>query len=228
VSPARGSRPLKVAAPRVAAPKSAPKSAPKIAPNADAAKAAVGPQAATTQSLRLPAGILVGWIRRPHGIRGEVRVDVQSDNPERFVPGAELILRMPSGECRLMKIATSRSERDCMLIGFEGIADRNAVESWRNARLEIEEGALPALPAGEIYIFELVGCECFDRQAGHLGRVAEVIEDGGGLMLLVEKEGRILPIPYAKTLVPEVDVATRRIGVDLPDGLIEACLQTPA
>lgn len=176
----------------------------------------------------LPAGILVGWIRRPHGIRGEVRVEVESDNPERFDPGAELILRLPNGECRWLKIETSRFDKDSLLLGFAGIGDRNAVETWRNARLEIEESALPALPAGEIYVFELVGCECYDRIAGHLGRVSDVIEDGGGLMMLVEKDGRVLPIPYVNALVPEVDVAARRIGVDLPDGMIEACLQTPA
>ena len=175
-----------------------------------------------------PAGILVGWIRRPHGIRGEVRIEVESDNPERFDPGAELILRLPNGTSRRVKIETSRSDKDSLLLGFEGIEDRNDVETWRNARLEIEESALPVLPAGEIYVFELVGCECYDRVAGHLGRVADVIEDGGGLMLLVEKDGRVLPIPYVKALVPEVDVAARRIGVDLPEGMIEACLQTPA
>lgn len=176
----------------------------------------------------LPAGILVGWIRRPHGIRGEVRVEVESDNPERFDPGSELILRLPSGACRWLKVKTSRFDKDSLLICFDGIGDRGEVESWRNARLEIEESELPALPAGEIYVFELVGCDCFDRTAGLLGKVAEVIEDGGGLMMLVEKEGRVLPIPYVKALVPEVDVAARRIGVDLPEGMIEACLQTPA
>lgn len=176
----------------------------------------------------LPAGILVGWIRRPHGIRGEVRVEVESDNPERFDPGSELILRLPAGSCRRLQVKSSRFDKDSLLICFDGIGDRNEVESWRNARLEIEESKLPALPAGEIYVFELIGCECFDRAAGRLGEVAEVIEDGGGLMMLVEKEGRILPIPYVKALVPEVDVAARRIGVDLPEGMIEACLQTPA
>lgn len=176
----------------------------------------------------LPAGIQVGWVRKPHGIRGEVRIEVESDNPDRFVPGAELILRLPSGACRRLKIASSRFDKDSLLLGFVGIADRNAVETWRDARLEIEEAALPALPKGEIYVFELVGCECFDKSAGLLGRVKDVVEDGGGLMLVVEKEGKILPIPYVNALVPEVDVAARRIGVDLPTGLIEACLQEPA
>lgn len=200
-----------------------------------AAKAAKGPQTKTAREKlpaeklpTLPAGIQVGWVRRPHGIRGEVRVEVESDNPDRFMRGAELILRLPSGACRRLKIASSRFDKDVLLLGFEGIADRNAVETWRDARLEIEETALPALPEGEIYVFELVGCECFDKEAGHLGRVKDVVEDGGGLMLVVEKEGKVLPIPYAKALVPEVDVRARRIGVDLPAGMIEACLQEPA
>jgi 16S rRNA processing protein RimM len=175
-----------------------------------------------------PAGILVGWIRRPHGIRGEVRVEVESDNPERFDPGAELTLRLPGGACRRVEIVSSRFDKDSLLVQFAGIGDRDAVEGWRNARLEIDESALPDLPAGEIYVFELVGCECFDKGAGHLGKVSEVIEDGGGLLMLVEKDGRVLPIPYVKALVPEVDVHARRIGVELPEGLIEACLQTPA
>jgi len=78
-------------------------------------------------------------------------------------------------------------------------------------------------PAGSYYYFELAGCLCRDTNHGELGRVCEVIEDGGGLLLEVRAGERLLLVPFVEEYVAAVDVAGRRIDLQLPNGLLETC-----
>jgi 16S rRNA processing protein RimM len=68
-----------------------------------------------------------------------------------------------------------------------------------------------------------VGCRCRDGRYGELGRVAEVVEDGGGLLLEIESPGRHLLVPFVRAFLKSVDVTAGEIELDLPEGLIEAC-----
>ncbi len=81
---------------------------------------------------------------------------------------------------------------------------------------------MPEAPPGTYYQYELLGCLC--RNDGEeLGRVIEVVEDGGGVLLIVEGEGRRVPVPFVKEFLRGVDVARGRIDLALPPGLLEAC-----
>lgn len=170
-------------------------------------------------TVRTPAErVEVGRILRPHGIRGEVVVEPFSEIEKRFEAGAELLLAS-----RSVTIAEVRPHRGALLVRFEGVADRTAADALRGGVLEVPREAVPEAPEGTWYYFELVGCRCLDRREGDLGEVADVVEDGGGLLLDVRKESRRLLVPFVRELVLEVDPGERRIEVDLPEGLIEAC-----
>jgi 16S rRNA processing protein RimM len=111
------------------------------------------------------------------------------------------------------------------VLRFEGCEDRDRAEELRGLDLEVPRAEVPAAPAGTYYQFELLGCLC--RQGGEeLGRVVEVVEDGGGLLLIVEGQGRRVPVPFVNELLREVDVAEGRIELALPEGLVEACAST--
>lgn len=88
--------------------------------------------------------------------------------------------------------------------------------------LEVPRSEVPEAPAGTYYHWQLLGCRC---RAGSedLGTVVEVVEDGGGLLLICESEGRKVPVPFVAEFLREVDVAGGRIELDLPPGLLEAC-----
>ncbi|MEM9558250.1 MAG: ribosome maturation factor RimM [Acidobacteriota bacterium] len=167
--------------------------------------------------------ILVGRVARPHGVRGEVRVESFSDVPDRFAAGASLRLVGRDGRARSMLIVSSRPVRGALLIAFEGVTDRDAAEALRGSRLEIDADEVPEAPDGWYYHFQLVGCACSDRAVGPLGKVTEVIEDGGGWILQVRQRGRTLLVPFVDAFLVDLDLDARRIEVDLPPGLIETC-----
>jgi len=218
-----------------------------------------------------PRTVLVGEIRRPHGVRGEVVVEPTTDVPGRFEPGNELWITRPKrgqrddgaedgaddgaedGEADhrasnhrasnhrtanhsatnhsaeeiewigSVRIAASRPYRELLLIRFEGLADRDAVEPLRGTWLEAEPAGTETLEEDTYFHYQLVGCRCRDRAAGDLGRVVDVVEDGGGALLIVESERKRLPVPFVREFVAEVDVEGRRIELELPPGLIETC-----
>lgn len=172
----------------------------------------------------LPERVLVGVIRRPHGVRGAVVVEVLSDHPGRFAPGSALGATAPDGRTRRLEIESATPFAGGLRIVFAGVANRDEADALRGARLEVERTEVPPPPAGSHYLFELVGCRAFDRAAGELGKVVDAVEDGGGWLLVVERSGggRLL-LPYVEKFVTRVDSAAGRIDWELPEGLIEAC-----
>lgn len=180
-----------------------------------------------------PGTVAVGRVLRAHGLRGEVVVEVASDNPERFADGAELLLMAPgqAGEAlpeaarRRLVVASSRPHRGALLVAFEGVEDRDAADALRG-ELAVPAGEVPAPPPGTWYHFQLLGCRVVDAAAGEIGEVVDLIEDGGGLLLVVEGGGRRVPVPFVERFLVAVDPAARRIEVALPEGLIETCAST--
>lgn len=173
------------------------------------------------------AAVEVGHVVRPHGVQGEVVVSAESEVPGRFAAGAELLVRAPRlGEARTLRIESVRPHQGRLLICFAGIDDRDLAEELRGAKLEVPESTVPEPPEGTWYHYQLVGCRCHDRRLGDLGEVTAVAEDGGGLLLVVDDGERRVPVPFVAAMIEEVDVAGRRIAVDLPEGLLEACAST--
>jgi 16S rRNA processing protein RimM len=183
------------------------------------------PSAASPSRDDLPETVTVGRVLRPHGVRGEVVVEVLSDVPGRFAAGSRMTGRRQWAPARPLVIAASRGHKSGAVVRFEGCEDRDRAEELRGLDLEVPRAEVPAAPAGSYYQFELLGCLC--RQGGEeLGRVVEVVEDGGGLLLIVEGQGRRVPVPFVNELLREVDVAEGRIELALPEGLVEACAST--
>lgn len=173
----------------------------------------------------LPETVAVGRVLRPHGVRGEVVVEVLSDVPARFRKGSRLTgVREGVGKLPLT-VAAARVHKTGAVVRFEGYEDRDRAGELRGLDLEVPRAEVPKARRGTYYQFELLGCLCRDR-GEELGRVVEVIEDGGGVMLIVEGEGRRIPVPFVKELLKKVDVARGVIDLKLPEGLLEICAST--
>lgn len=189
----------------------------------------------TEAAAGLPETVLVGTILRPHGIKGEVTVALWSDNERRFAPGVEFRATSPSAPERpsgrptparrekLLRVERVSPYKGGLRIAFDGIADREAAESLRGLELRVPLGEVPAAPAGTYYVFELIGCRCFDERDGDIGAVVDVQEDGGGTLLEVEKEGGRSVIPFVEAFLVQVDREARRIDLRLPEGLLATC-----
>jgi 16S rRNA processing protein RimM len=173
----------------------------------------------------LPERVAVGRVLRPHGVRGEVVVQVLSDVPDRLAPGSRVKASWegkPSRPARELLVETYRPHKTGAVVRFAGAEDRDRAEELRDALLDVDRSEVPDAPEGTYYWYQLLGCRCW-ADGEDLGEVTDLVEDGGGLLLVVSKDGRHVPIPFVQSFLKEVDVERGRIELDLPEGLLEAC-----
>lgn len=162
----------------------------------------------------------VARIGKPHGIRGEVTVQVLTDAPEdRFVPGTEFVVE-PAAAGPLT-VVSARWNKDILLLGFQEVADRNQAETLRGAKLFIETEELDGDDDEGWYEHELVGLEA---RVGEqvVGRVTALntmpVQD---LLMVTTPDGKEILIPFVEQIVPEVNVGEGFILLTPPDGLFE-------
>jgi len=167
--------------------------------------------------------LAVGRILRPHGIRGEVTVEVRTDDPgERFASGRVLATDPPGTGPLTVESARWHSGR--LLVTFAGVADRDRAESLRGAWLTVDSAQLPA-PADpdEFHDTDLIGLRVLTAAGEAVGTVSDVRHYGQDL-LVIEPEtggGRELLVPFVAAIAVEVDVAAGRLVIDPPPGLLE-------
>ena len=164
---------------------------------------------------------MVGRIGRPHGVRGEVTVEVRTDEPEaRFVPGA--VLLTDPAERGPLTVAGRRWHREILLVTLEGVGSREAAEELRNTELLVPIADLPAIEDPDsFYDHQLVGLRAQLPDGVPLGRVAAVRHEGTDLLVVDRPDGNEALIPFVAAIVPTVDVAAGYLVVDPPEGLLE-------
>ena len=164
---------------------------------------------------------LVGRIARPHGLRGQVLINPETDFvEERFAEGATVWTRSDAGDQRL-RVASLRVQNGRPIVGFEGFERVEDVERLAGLELRVPEDALQPLQPGTYYEHQLVGCAVETTAGDVVGEVAKV-EGGAGASRVVINgpRGEIL-IPLAVDICVEIDVANRKIRINPPDGLLE-------
>lgn len=170
--------------------------------------------------------VVVGRVVAAHGIRGEISIEPLTDNPERFRPGSRVWLSRPGGPERELEILNVRPHRGRLLARLSELEDRDAAEELRDAEVFVRESDLPPAPEGSYYHFEIEGCRCRDIRLGSLGTVRRVLEDGGGELLEIVSGERVLLIPFVEPYLRKIDVESKIIELDLPEGLVDACTST--
>jgi 16S rRNA processing protein RimM len=166
---------------------------------------------------RIPAG----YVRRAHGIHGDVVVrGTLQDAGVRFVEGAVLLTNEDAP--REFEITGVRGHQGDFIITFSGVNDRNVADAMRGIQFTIDRADRRELESGEWWPEDLVGCEVLSTDGDRVGVVASVITGEAQDRVVVEtSEGAKGEVPFVSALVPEVDVENRRIVVDLPEGLLE-------
>jgi 16S rRNA processing protein RimM len=165
--------------------------------------------------------LLVGTVRRPHGLRGEVSVEVATDFPERFVPGS-ILYWGESPRRRLLKLLSARRHGARILMFFEGIAGVEAARALAGGELCVPVEEVVPAPADFYYSYEVEGWPCFDTAGRLLGVARHLGETAAGPLLFVETPARKEAlVPFVHPIVVAVDRVGRRIVLDLPEGLLE-------
>lgn len=165
--------------------------------------------------------VTVGLIATAHGIRGEIVVVPETDDPSRLEAGGTVLLETACGEVSERRILGSRGHKDRLLIQLEGVPDRTAAEALRGGRLCIREADLAPLPVGRVWRHELPGMAVVTEEGEALGEARELLDTGGANQVLVVHgpRGELL-LPFAEVVVRGIDRDSRRITVRLLDGLL--------
>lgn len=170
--------------------------------------------------------VVVGRIGKPHGIRGEVTVDVRTDDPkQRFAPGARLDVVAPKGSSvpwRALTVRSARWHQSVLLLGFEEWTDRTTAESARGVLLQVTltEDDVPQDP-DEFYDHQLQGLEVRNREGAAIGTVTGLVPGSAQDLLAVRAtDGRNTLVPFVQALVPEVDLADGFVVVADRPGLV--------
>ena len=154
-----------------------------------------------------PTELLVGWIGKAHGLKGEVVVTLTTNRAERVDPGAQLT----GADGAELVVASSRPHQDKFIVRFEGITDRNGAEALRGAELS----AAPIDDDDELWVHDLIGCVVTDQDGVERGKV-ETVQENPASDLLVLDDGMLVPVVFVTSCEPGVS-----IDIDAPAGLFE-------
>jgi 16S rRNA processing protein RimM len=166
--------------------------------------------------------VTIGRIVRPHGRRGEVVVESETDfAPERFSPGETLFLLRPEGDVEPARVTMSRPYDARWVIGLEGITTIDEAEDVRGLELRLPASELRELGDGAYYVHDLVGCRVETTAGGLVGEVREVRFGSGAPLLVVEGTAGEVLVPMVEHFCPTIDVASRVVVIDPPPGLLE-------
>ncbi|RRO16220.1 ribosome maturation factor RimM [Saccharopolyspora rhizosphaerae] len=181
-----------------------------------------------------PEALAVGRVVRPHGVRGELVVEVLTDSPElRFVPGSVLGLKHRSGQgkksAQSLTVTAARQHAGRLLVRAEGVDGRDAAEELRGALLTVsaDQAESPEDP-DEFHDTELIGLRAVLVSGSEVGVVRDVLHSPAGELLSIavedpdaEKGEREALVPFVAAIVPEVDVDAGKVVLDPPEGLLE-------
>jgi 16S rRNA processing protein RimM len=162
-----------------------------------------------------PRFIPIGRVVAPWGIRGEVKVEVQTDFPDRFSCDEILYLRG-----RAVTIKSSRYRGNTVILKLDTIDSRNAAELIRGACLEVPSTELKPLPKGEYYRFQLLGLEVQNTEGKLLGQVSDVIQTGSNDVYEISSDTGKFLIPATDEVIKSIDLDKRRMVIELLKGLI--------
>ncbi len=187
------------------------------------------------ESAELPAdAIEVGRILDAWGIKGWFKVLPHSASPEALFSSRRWYLLPPERSARprrpteaeagdwtqplLLRVREAKAHADSVVASSEAIADRNAAESLRGARIFVPRSSFPTPAEGEYYWVDLIGLQVVNREGMVLGEVRELLATGPQTVLVLQAQEAGKPvermIPFVSAFVDKVDMAARCITVD--------------
>jgi 16S rRNA processing protein RimM len=165
--------------------------------------------------------VAIAKIAKPRGLRGEVVADILTDFPERFANLESVVAVSANGTRTDLKIEDSWFQKGRVVLRFAGIDSVEDAQALRDVEICIPESAVAELEEGEFFDWQLEGCEVETIEGEKIGTVREIMRTGGTELLVVENGSQEFLIPFAASICPEVDVESRKIRIDPPEGLLE-------
>ena len=174
-----------------------------------------------------PSHLVVGYLNKPHGIKGEMYVSPLTDHPDSvFASGVVLSLGSadddePDPDLPPLRVETTRPFRSGLLVRFGGVEDRSQAELLAGRYLFCPVEELEPLGEGEVYYHQLLGMRVETVEGREVGSVSQVYELLPADLLEVRGANGVVMVPYRREIVVQVDLEGRRLVIDPPDGLLD-------
>ena len=165
--------------------------------------------------------LIVGRVGKPHGVHGDLLVEILTDFPERLAEDVQFGLGDDNAPRDFFEVHRVRFHRGRWLLSVRGMRDRSTAESWKGLHLYLPEQALDDLPEGYYYEHHLVGLECRSPEGEDLGRVTGLDPGTGQSRLVVRRGKREFLVPYVPEIVLSVDLENGIAVIDAPNGLLD-------
>jgi 16S rRNA processing protein RimM len=164
----------------------------------------------------------VGKIVNTHGIRGELKIISETDFPERFDVGSELVIVDAQNNQTQVKVQSSRLHKNMYIVKFDKYDNINDVEKYKGTLLKIEAKYQEPLEEGEYYYNEIIGCKVITEEGQELGLITEILTPGANDVWVVSlPNNKQLLLPVIDQVVLEVDVPAKIVRIHLMEGLLE-------
>lgn len=164
-----------------------------------------------------PVYLSVGRLRRPHGLRGEILMEIYTDFPQRLRAGTRLYI----GDAHIpMTIAALRGHNNGLLITFRDVKSPDEAGKYRNTLVFVRADDRPPLPDGEFYHHEVIGLKVVNESDEELGILAEILITGANEVYVVKRsDGRELLLPAIEDVILSIDPVAGVIRARLLPGL---------
>ena len=175
------------------------------------------------QEIRWDTMVPVGRVARPHGLRGEVVIDPETDFLDRRFYSGSVVYVQRSGSIDALRIEAVRFCKGRPLVAFSNVDEVTGAKSLARCELRMPAAVQHALPDDQFYVHALVGCSVQTTNGEHVGSVVDVQGGSGANRLIVRRpeSAAEVDIPLADSICVEVDVDRKRVVIRPPDGLLE-------
>ncbi len=164
-----------------------------------------------------PEYLVIGFLRRPFGVSGEILMDLHTDFPERFRTGRKIYV---GDEHKPMTLASVRPHGENMLVRLRGVNTPEMAGQYRNTWIFIKTKDAPPLPEGKYYQYQLLGLKVVDEADHPLGTLTEILETGANDVYVVTDEaGKETLLPAIPSVILDVQPEAGFIRVHLLEGL---------
>jgi len=166
--------------------------------------------------------ITIGRVQKPHGVKGELKIELLTDHPDRFASLSRVFLTSPRGEERQCTVAAVRSGRDgkplLLLTGYDSPEKARELNGWL---VQIPEEEAVPLPEGQYYWFELIGMEVESESGERLGRIVDIFPTGSNDVYVMQAGQREIYLPATKEVIRQVDRTAKRMVIHVMEGLLD-------
>jgi 16S rRNA processing protein RimM len=177
--------------------------------------------AETKQPSGSPAGepvyLVIGYLRRAHGVRGEIIMDLHTDFPQRIKKGRKVLV---GEKHQPLTFDTVRPHNNGLLVSFRGVDSPEDAGKLRNQWVYVKATEVPPLPEGQHYQYEMIDLDVVDEDGTLLGKLVEILETGANDVYVVRDDsGREILLPAIPPVILNLDMDQRTLKVHLLDGL---------